>query len=271
MSSSSEQKKPSTIVHKPFLTGQINIFNPPKANPNGRLASAKLLTKDRKKQPNNFLLEQVNKQTENYHNPWHSNNASSEANHFPPRKTTFIAIAQRLPLGLAIILVANILSAIVILNQRQKATISQEALIKQPTSSQVGNIDLSAKEFIDLQASSLSSIPHNSTNQDSSFNTNDDATESILPLAIPPLNITQSPNNFTGAPFPTPYYYILSEYTGDRSLALAKEKVPNVSLVTLPEGVFIYMGAFGHKKLAQQFLEQLKQEGFYAYIYPPEP
>ena len=30
------------------------------------------------------------------------------------------------------------------------------------------------------------------------------------------------------------------------------------------------MGAFGQKELAQQFLEQLKKEGFYAYIYPPE-
>ena len=257
MSSSSEQKKQSTIVHKPFRTGQINIFNPPKANPNGRLASAKLLTKDRKKQPNNFLLEQINKQTENYLNLWDSDNASSESSNFSLTKTSFIAIA--------IIIVANILSAIVLLNQKSKTQISHEATIEQPNSSQVGNIDLSSKEFIDLKTSSLSSIRRAPSSEDSSPKTTE--TEPILPLAIPPVNLAQSPHH-TGTQFFTQYYYILSEYTGDRSLALAKAKVPNVSLITLPEGVFIYMGAFGHKELAQQFLEQLKQEGFYAYIYP---
>ncbi len=263
MSSSSEQKKQSTIVHKPFRTGQINIFNPPKANPNGRLASAKLLTKDRKKQPNNFRLEQIDKQTENYLNLWDSDNASSESSNFSLTKTSFIAIA--------IIIVANIVSAIVILNHKRKTQLSHEASIEQPNSSQVGNIDLSSKEFIDLKNSSLSSIPNPAVSQDSFLETTDDTTvtETILPLAIPPLNIAQS-SNLTANPLTTQYYYIISEYTGDRSLAQAKAKVPNVSLITLPEGVFIYMGAFGHKELAQQFLEQLKQEGFYAYIYPPE-
>ena len=260
MSSSPEQKKKSSIVHKPFLTGQINIFNPPKANPNGRLASAKLLTKDTKKRHNNFLFDHINKQTEGHLNSWCSDNASSESSHFFLRKTTFLAIA--------VVIFANTVSAIILLNQKQKNQLSDEIPIEQPTLSQVGNMDLSSKEFIELKASNLSRIPQTTTNSQNS-SLNKPKTEPTLPLAIPPLNMTQSPN-FTATQFPSQYYYILSEYTGDRSLALAKEKVPNVSLITLQEGVFIYMGAFGQKELAQQFLDQLKTEGFYAYIYPSD-
>ena len=259
MSLSPEQKKKSSMVHKPFLTGQINIFNPPKANPNGRLASATLLTKDTKKRQNNFLFEQINKQTEDYLNSWCSDNAFGKSSHSSFRKTTFVVIA--------VVIFANTLSAIIILNQKQKIEISGETSIEQPILSQVGNMDLSSKEFIELKASNLSSIPQTTTNsQNSSLNTPE--TEPTLPLAIPPLNI-QSPN-FTATQFPAQYYYILSEYTGDRSLALAKKQVPNVSLITLQEGVFIYMGAFGQKELAQKFLDRLKTEGFYAYIYPSD-
>ncbi len=262
MSSSSEQKKKSSIVHKPFLTGQINIFNPPKANPNGRLASAKLLTKDTNKRHNNALFEQLNKQIEDNLNSWSSDNASPESSHFSLRKTTLIAIA--------IVMSANILSAIVILNQKQKTQIADETAIEQPNLSEVGSMDLSSKEFIELKSSNLSRITRDTTtSQHSSSNNPETDSVTSLPLAIPPLNITQSPN-LTATQFPTQYYYILSEYTGDRSLAKAKEKVPNVSLITLQEGVFIYMGAFGQKELAQQFLEQLKTEGFYAYIYPSD-
>ena len=260
MSSSSEQKKKSTLVHKPFLTGQINIFNPPKANPNGRLASAKLFTKDRKTRHNNFLVEQLNKQIENHLNLWSQDDAATESSHFPLKKTTITAIA--------IIIVANILSAIVILNQKHKTQNSAEVPIAQPTSSLVGNIDLSAKEFIELKAGNLSRIPQSPpTSGNLSLKT--PKTEPLVPLAIPPLNMAQSPH-LNAPQFSGQYHYILSEYTGDRSLALAKEKVPNVSLITLPEGVFIYMGAFEQRGLAQQFLEQLKQEGFYAYIYPAD-
>ncbi|ELS04424.1 hypothetical protein Xen7305DRAFT_00041570 [Xenococcus sp. PCC 7305] len=258
---SSEQKKQSTIVHKPFLTGQINIFNPPKANPNGRLASAKLLTKDIKKRPNNFLFEQINRQTENHLNSRPLDNPSSESIEFSGKKTTLIAIA--------IVLIANILSAIVLLTQKPKTELSPEPEIEQINPSQVGNIDLSSKEFIELKASNLSTVPPTPTEEDSLLQQTETDPTTMLPLAIPPLNIAQRPNSYS-TQIPTQYYYILSEYTGDSSLALAKEKVPNVSLITLEEGVFIYMGAFGQKELAQQFLEKLKKEGFYAYIYPSE-
>ena len=260
MSSYPEQKKKSSMVHKPFLTGQINIFNPPKTNPNGRLASAKLLTKDTKKRQNNFLFEQISKQTEDYLNSWCSDHAFWKSSHSSFRKTILIVIV--------VVIFANILSATIILNQKQKTQISDETPIEQPTLSQVGNTDLSSKEFIELKASNLSRIPQTTTNsQNSSLNTPE--TEPTLPLAIPPLNIAPSPN-LTVPQVPSQYYYILSEYTGDRSLAKAKEKVPNVSLISLQEGVFIYMGAFGQKELAEQFLDQLKTEGFYAYIYPSD-
>ncbi|MEM9273231.1 MAG: hypothetical protein AAGA80_09770 [Cyanobacteria bacterium P01_F01_bin.143] len=258
---SSEQKKQSTIVHKPFLTGQVNIFNPPKANPNGRLASAKLLTKDTKKRGNNFPFEQINQQTEDNFNPWESDNASSESNHFIGKKTIFIAIA--------VVVVANTSSAIIISNNKQKTQMASESAIEQTSPSQVGNMDLSSQEFIKLKASNLSSLPQPTTNENLDLNQSETDPLTTLPLAIPPLNMAQSSNPFTPQSL-AQYYYILSEYTGDRSLALAREKVPNVSLITLEEGVFIYMGAFGHKELAQQFLDKLKKEGFYAYMYPSD-
>lgn len=262
MSLYSEQKKKSTIVHKPFLTGQINIFNPPKANPNGRLASAKLLTKDRKKRPNNFFWEQVNSQTEDDLSSWQLDNPSSELINFPLRKTSLIAIA--------IIIIANILSAIFIFNQKFPQAIPDQASIKLSNSSEVGKIDLSAQEFMELKASNLSSVPQATTSQNLSLDSpSKTAPEKPEPLAIPPLNLQQN-TNLAPPQIAAPYYYILGEYTGDRSLTLAREKFPHVSLVTLPEGVFIYMGAFRQKELAQTYIAQLKQEGLYAYIYPAD-
>ena len=259
MSLYSEQKKKSTIVHKPFLTGQINIFNPPKANPNGRLASAKLLTKDRKKRPNNFLLEQVNQQTEDDLSSWQLDNPSSELINFPLSKTNLIAIA--------IIIIANILSAVVILQQKFSQSVSDQASTTLSNSSEVGKIDLSAQEFIELKASNLSSIPPATTSNNLPLASSSNAAPE--PLAISPLNLHQN-TNLALPQISTPYYYILGEYTGDRSLTLAKEKFPHVSLVTLPEGVFIYLGAFRQKEQAQTYIESLKKDGLYAYIYPAD-
>ena len=43
MSTSSQEKKRFSIVHKPFEQGNVNLFNPPKKNPNGHVASARIL------------------------------------------------------------------------------------------------------------------------------------------------------------------------------------------------------------------------------------
>ncbi|MEL6461355.1 MAG: hypothetical protein AAFQ91_24515, partial [Cyanobacteria bacterium J06621_15] len=64
------------------------------------------------------------------------------------------------------------------------------------------------------------------------------------------------------------YHYVLTEYSGDRSLALARQKASQVSLVNFPQGVFIYLGAFKEREQAEQFIVQLKQENFAAQIYP---
>ena len=245
-----------------FALDKSIFFNPPKANPNGRLASAKLLTKDRKKRPNNFLLEQVNQQTEDYLNSWQLDNPSSKLINFPLRKTSLIAIA--------IIIIANILSAVVILQQKFQQPISDQADLGLSNFSEVGKIDLSAQEFIELKASNLSNVPQTTTSDNSSLDSPSQTTpETTEPLAIPPVNLHQN-TNLALPQIAAPYYYILGEYTGDRSLTLAREKFPHVSLVTLPEGVFIYMGAFRQKELAQNYIEQLKQEGLYAYIYPAD-
>ena len=86
--------------------------------------------------------------------------------------------------------------------------------------------------------------------------------EPISP-ALAPINNTVALSSVN-----SPYFYILSEYTGDRSLVLAQQKVKQVSLVNFPEGVFIYLGAFTSREQANKFISQLKTEEFIAHVYP---
>jgi hypothetical protein len=84
----------------------------------------------------------------------------------------------------------------------------------------------------------------------------------IIP-ALAPINLAQSTID-------PQYYYLLTEYHGDSSLALAKQKVEQVSLVNLPQGIFIYLGAYKDRAQAEQFVAHLKQENLAAHIYPSD-
>lgn len=65
-------------------------------------------------------------------------------------------------------------------------------------------------------------------------------------------------------------YYVLAEYTGDRSLQQAQSVVSNAYLGQFPQGIRIYLGSFGELEAANKLIEQLKQQGMIAFIYHPE-
>lgn len=237
-SQSYNQKKRFSIVHKPFAIGQINLFHPPKKNPNGQMASAKLLPKD--------TIDRVEDVPE----------LVSESNKFftPWRISAII-----------LIVITNLTAATVIFFNKQEPLKVTTEPGKQTYSS--GKTNLAEQEFVELNLNNLKNIaPVTEKNEQKIQNEGDKIAEN-MPLAIPPTNLPQD-IKIPQVKENTQYYYILSEYTGDRSLELAKTKVPNVSLINFPQGMFIYMGAFTQKEVAHQFIEQLEKIGLNGYVYP---
>ncbi len=239
-STSANPKVAASIVHKPFSTGKINIFNPPKSNPNGELMPSKLFlnaTLETSEQPEEILTPQPKQWFDLFINPWGIS-------------------------AIALLLLANIFSVIFIWRNSLQIS-SQEAV--ESAQIDVGNYDLAAKEFVPLNLNTLSTLSRPSGIAKENEVTTDKI-EVEIPPALLPLNIDNPRTSFD-----TEYNYILTEYTGDRSLALVKQKVNSVSLVNLPQGLFIYLGAFTQNSTAIEFLEQLKAVGISAYIYPFEP
>jgi len=155
--------------------------------------------------------------------------------------------------AIAILVSANLISAGVIW---RNSNIKLEVDNKQPT---IGQANLASQEFKPLNLSTLSQIE-----PDPELSINEIAIKPISP-ALAPLNnvVALSANSST-------YHYILTEYTGDQSLSLARQKVAQVSLVNFPQGVFIYLGAFKDREQAEQFVLQLERENLPARIYPFE-
>lgn len=235
-----EEKKRFSIVQKPFSIGQINLFHPHKKNPNGHIASAKLLPKDTL---NNVVSNSVELITEQ----------------------DIFFTSEKL-IAIALIIISNLTAATVIsLHKKAQLIASTETNQRSYIS---GETNLAQREFVELNLNNLKNIAPVTETQ----NTSEEAQDKIpknMPLAIPPTNLPQN-IELPKIKENTQYYYILSEYNGDRSLQLAKTKVPNVSLINFSQGVFIYMGAFTQKESARQFVEQLKKIGLEGYIYPFE-
>ncbi|AFZ34804.1 hypothetical protein Sta7437_1234 [Stanieria cyanosphaera PCC 7437] len=231
--------KASGLVHQPFPEHEINIFNPPKNNPNGCLTKSnsesvwQASTQLSSPLPNNWLDQKVN--------PW-------------------------IISSLLIVLLTNVVSGLVIYFYQSN---TETKLVQDQQVNSINSPNLAAEEFIDLNQTSLSNIVLPQAKKNNNVKTKSKLKEKIIsPLAIPPTSIP-NPLGMTSSIAPN-YYYILSEYTGEESLALAQQKVANVSLVNFPQGVFIYLGAFAAKEQANQFVTQLKHEGMDAYIYPFE-
>ncbi|MBE9048184.1 hypothetical protein IQ255_27985, partial [Pleurocapsales cyanobacterium LEGE 10410] len=154
--------------------------------------------------------------------------------------------------AIAMLLLANLVSGTVI--WRNFRTASQTTPVDLLA---VGKADLASDEFMPLNLSTLSMIE-----------TTEDIIEESELIATPISPALAPLNNLALSSANSEYYYILTEYTGDRSLSLARQKVGQVSLVNFPQGVFIYLGAFTNKEQADEFIFQLKQENLAAHIYP---
>lgn len=220
----------SSIVHKPFSTGKINIFNPYRSKLSNELAAPKLFLDaelEETHQPEPIVENEEKNWLDSLLSPWGIS-------------------------AIAIIFLANLISGALIWRNSSTSVGNQQI---QPKTSTVGNSDLAAQEFMPLSLNTLSTI-------NTSVNTVEDSqAKQISPDVDLNGAMALSQTN-------SQYHYVLTEYTGDRSLSIARQKVKNVSLVNFPQGVFIYLGAFTDRSQADAFVTQLKEDGMDAYIYP---
>ena len=191
----------SSIIHKPFATGTVNIFNPHRQKSQERAIASNFDAGLEK--PDTATLESTPAESNNWYdrllNPW-----------------SICAIA--------VVLSANLVSGAVI--WRNYHSIAETEVQSKLT---LGSADLTADEFVPLNLSTLSVLK-----------TTEDAVEvpAITPIApaLAPLNSTES------ALDPEYYYVLLSEYSGDRSLATARQKVPQVSFGQFSRRCFYLFG-----------------------------
>jgi hypothetical protein len=225
----------SSIVHKPFETGTINIFNPyrtkTKNQTNDQLAVPKLYLDAQLESPQLATSAEVEDHQSNWLdrllNPWSVS-------------------------AIAIIFLANLISGAVIWrNSRSLASVEPVKAV-----ASLGSANIASEEFMPLNLSTLSRLKM----------AEDIAASTLVAPIIPAL----APINLAQSTIDPQYYYLLTEYSGDSSLALAKQKVEQVSLVNFPQGIFIYLGAYEERAQAEQFIAHLKQENFAAHIYPPD-
>lgn len=231
----------SSIVHKPFATGTINIFNPHRSKgKQDKKADSRLAT------PKLYL------------------NAKLESNDLETSEVAekFAEIGDREPnsidrwlnpwsvSAIAIIIFANLVSGAVIWrNYRLTDKIDLD-----PEVATLGSANLADEEFMPLNLSTLSRLKTVQDTEQSSI------IEPISP-ALAPIDLGQSTSN-------PAYHYVLTEYKGDKSLTLAREKATQVSLVNLPQGIFIYLGAYKERDLADAFVAHLKENDLAAQVYP---
>lgn len=66
----------------------------------------------------------------------------------------------------------------------------------------------------------------------------------------------------------SPYYYVITDYTGDRSLENARQAVDDAYVRNLPQqGAVVQFGAFSEAERAQELTQQLQQQGISARVY----
>ncbi len=226
----------SSIVHKPFATGTVNFFNPHRQksdNSDSQLIPSKL-----------FLNAELEEQT---------NLPSATAPELPEieyhDRPWLNAILSPWSINaIAIIFFANLISGGVI--WRNHRLTADRVDSSQPLTT-LGSANLAQGEFVPLNLGTLSRLK-----------TAEDLAEESVDLT--PIDPALAPINLDNSE----YHYVLTEYTGEQSLAMARQKVPQVSLVNFSQGIFIYLGAFRDRDQAEEFVSQLEQAGFAAQVYP---
>lgn len=223
----------SSIIHKPFVTGTVNIFNPYRQKSQKQPNASKLTLNARLEEPEAITASNLA-----------SANIEAEGHNW------FVVLLNPWSVSaIAIVVFANLISGAII--WRNYHSVAETEVESELT---LGGADLAAEEFVPLNLSTLSVL-----------NPAEDIAEAP---AIIPIAPALAPLNSAAVSIDPEYYYILSEYSGDRSIALARQKVKQVSLVNFPEGVFIYLGAFKERDRATEFISQLAEENFSAQIYP---
>lgn len=231
----------SSIVHKPFATGTINIFNPHRtkgSKSDSQLAAPKL-----------YLNAELEKSDPLATFPTPNHEPDEVAYHESDWLNRLLnpwCIS-----AIAMIFLVNLVSGAVIW-RNHRATSNIEPIIK-PVAT-LGSANLATEEFMPLNLSTLSRLK-----------TAEDGEESVV---IEPISPALAPINLAQSTINPEYYYILTEYTGDASLAKARQQVEQISLVNFPQGVFIYLGAYQDRDQADQYLNHLETVNFSARIYP---
>ncbi len=84
----------------------------------------------------------------------------------------------------------------------------------------------------------------------------------------PPAPLSQVPS--APAPLrPSPRYYVVVDYSGDASLAAARQVVGDAYVRNFSTGARIQMGAFSQPAAAQSLVQQLQQQGISAQVITP--
>ncbi|MCC0176977.1 SPOR domain-containing protein [Waterburya agarophytonicola K14] len=241
--SSANSQLKSSIVHKPFATGTINIFNPYRNKGKSKLSPSKL-----------FLNAQLERDLDKRKTELELSELNLEPDEIEYRDRSWIDSIFS-PWGISaisILFLVNLIAAGFIFRNTSNPPQVESSVTK------IGNNHFGDREFMPLNLSTLGAIK---TIEEDLV----ESTPDIIPIppALAPLNNIASLSSFN-----TPYHYVLTEYTGEQSLSLARQKVKQVSLVNFPQGVFVYLGAFKNREDADKFVSQLKQNNFSAHIYP---
>ena len=245
--SSANPKAKSSLVHKPFATGTINIFNPHRSKKDN---------KNKSNPPKLSLNAELERDLDEQKAELELSELDVKRDEIEYCDRTWIDSLFS-PWGIsaiAILLLVNLISAGFIWRTSRNTVKPSEV---QPPVAKIGNNNFSDKEFIPLNLSTLGTIKTTKNEE-----TPNKPVAPIAPALAPLDNIASiSVNN-------TPFHYILTEYTGEQSLSLAQQKVAQVSLVNFPQGILIYMGAFKNREDANNFAAQLKREDFPITVFP---
>ncbi len=156
-------------------------------------------------------------------------------------------------------------------HQNQPNATTSGQLEKRPP---IGYPNLAGDEFVDLDLASLTTLkpsPGSERVGDKLIPPTPNLIHHQEPTPTPPLAPVGA-GNLTEALLPPAsgdnFYYVLTVYTGSRSLESAKAIVPDAYIRQLATEKWIQMGAFKTRADATLFVAQLKEKGIFASVYP---
>jgi hypothetical protein len=91
------------------------------------------------------------------------------------------------------------------------------------------------------------------------------------PVAATPAYVEPAPAPAAAAPAkdPSSYYYVVTDYSSDRSLEDAQSVVGDAYVRNFNDGAQVQLGAFSSPEGAQALIQQLQQQGISAEVYQP--